>query len=119
MTLGEAFTSALRYWEPRRLIYNVALSLVVIACFVVGYPTSKRVLNLDGLLIFFVLAVLANIAYCAAYIPDVLIQNSSFRDSWMRWRWLLLALGIAFGAALAYLLASGPMGVRVAAHRNW
>ena len=119
MTLRESVTSALRYWEPRRIAYNVALAVVVITCFVVGYPTSKRVLNFNSLLIFFVLAVLANIAYCAAYIPDVLIQHSSFREPWLRWRWVLLILGILFGAALAYLLASGPLGVGAAAERNW
>jgi len=47
-----------------------------------------------------VLAVLANIAYCAAYPVDVFAQMSTFRHNWLRYRWVLLAIGIVFASII-------------------
>src|SRR5690348_2266082 len=71
LELRDYFTDALRFWEPRRLIYNVVLAVIVIAYFAVGYPASKAVLSIDFALGLFLLAVAANIVYCAAYLADV------------------------------------------------
>src|SRR5262245_46057966 len=76
LSVRDTITDALRYWEPRRLLFNAALLLVVVACFFLGWPVSKQLLNHDLILGLFVLAVLANVAYCAAYVPDVIIQSS-------------------------------------------
>jgi|SRR6185295_4077174 len=103
----DAISSSIRYWEPRRLIYNVVLLLVVVASFLASWPASKASLNAELGLSLFVLAVLANVAYCAAYVPDLVLQFSTFRDSWLRWRWALLTLGVLFAAALAYLFTQG------------
>jgi hypothetical protein len=62
-------TDAIRYWEPRRLAYNAVLFVVVLFYFVKDYPASKQALSLDEILVVFVLTVLANVAYCAAYVP--------------------------------------------------
>jgi len=101
------------------VLYNVALVAVVITCFVRGWPVSKRVLNFDAGLVLFVLAVLANVAYCAAYVPDVVIQQSSYREVWLRTRWILLLVGTLFAAAVTYLLVSGMFGVGPNANGNW
>ena len=106
-----AFTNAFRFWEPRRLIYNGALAIVVVGCFLAGWPVSRRVLNADTMLLLFILAVLANVAYCAAYLPDLAMQHSALRDSWLRWRWLLLLIGTLFASAITYLFVSGMMGL--------
>jgi len=50
----------------------------------------------------FVLAVLANICYCAAYIVDLTVQYSEFRDPWRKQRWVLWAVGVAFAGVLTY-----------------
>jgi uncharacterized membrane protein len=63
----EYFTDAIRFWEPRRVLYNLALAVIVVAYFFAGYPSSKVVLSIDFALGLFMLAVVANIAYCAAY----------------------------------------------------
>lgn len=42
-----------------------------------------------------------NIAYCAAYAVDVIARLSAFRPQWLRMRWVLLLVGIAFAAILA------------------
>ena len=56
---------------------------------------------------FFVLAVLANLCYCAAYIADVFAQFSGFRLAWIRWRWLLLTVGILFAGIITRFFALG------------
>jgi len=39
-SLREMVTDALRYWEPRRLIYNAVLALIVIGYFCGSLPES-------------------------------------------------------------------------------
>jgi len=103
--LREAITDSLRYWEPRRVIYNIVLGLVVAGYFATAWPQSKTTVTLNGLLLLFILAVLANLCYCAAYLGDVFVQFSGFREFWQRWRWLLFAVGTAFAAAITRFFA--------------
>ncbi|HEX3103698.1 MAG TPA: hypothetical protein VHQ22_04575 [Terriglobales bacterium] len=107
VTMRESFTDAIRFWEPRRLIYNLALGLVVIVYFVVGYPASKATLSADFALLIFLLAVIANVAYCAAYLVDIFVQASGYREIWQRSRWLLFAVGTAFAAIITRFVAMG------------
>ena len=111
-----ALSDAISYWEPRRLIYNGVLGLVVAGTFAFGWPVSARVLGTQWMLLLFILAVLANIAYCAAYAPDVALQHSSFRQLWLRFRWVLFFVGTIFAGSLAYLLVLGPFGLT---NGNW
>jgi hypothetical protein len=113
VSFREALSSALRYWEPRRLIYNLALLLVVAWSFVAGLPGSRDVFGPQLLLALFILAVLANVAYCAAYLPDIALQFSSFRSRWTRTRLLLLVLGTLFACAIAYFFVAGMFGPEV------
>jgi len=62
-------------------------------------------------LLLFVLAVLANVAYCAAYVPDVFAQMSSLRDSWLRYRWAVFVVGLAFAGILAHFWSSAMFGL--------
>ena len=107
LTLRDYFTDAIKFWEPRRVIYNLALAAIVIIYFAVGYPSSKAVLSIDFLLGLFLLAVVANVAYCAAYLVDVFVQASGFRDTWQRSRWVLFAIGTTFAAVITRFVAVG------------
>jgi hypothetical protein len=98
-------SAAIRYWEPRRLLYNFVLALVVAAHIISGWPSSRESLHFNGLLWLFVLAVLASVAYCAAYVVDIVVQMSGFRDDWLRMRWILLAIGLTFAAILTHFFA--------------
>ena len=89
------------------MIYNAVLAAIVIAYFGVGYPASKAVLSVDLALGVFLLAVVANVAYCAAYLVDVFVQASGFRDVWQRTRWVLFAIGTAFAAVITRFVAMG------------
>jgi hypothetical protein len=99
--------NAIRYWEPRRILYNLLLAVIVVVHFVIGLPFSRTVLSFNMLLLLFVLAVLANVAYCAAYVPDVFAQMSSLRDSWLRYRWAVFVLGLAFAGVLTHFWSLG------------
>ena len=48
-----------------------------------------------------VLALLANVCYCSAYLVDIPIQRSSVGDVWKRGRWGLWFLGTLFAGVLA------------------
>ena len=72
----------MRYWEPPRVIYNQLLVAVVAAYSAARYPASKQGLTTDSILVLFLLAVVANIAYCAAYLVDIFAQISGFRELW-------------------------------------
>lgn len=106
-TLRDYFTDAIKFWEPRRVIYNLALAAVVIIYFALGYPSSKSVLSVDFFLGLFLLAVAANVAYCAAYLADVFVQASGFREVWQRSRWVLLAIGTTLAAIITRFIAMG------------
>jgi hypothetical protein len=98
----EVLTDAIRYWERRRIAYNVVLALVVLGWMVFTWPHFRGAPTLSSLLAFFVLAVLANACYCAAYLVDIPIQCSAFRDSWLRRRWVLWLIGMTFAAIIAF-----------------
>ena len=98
---------AIRYWELRRPAYNLVLFAVVLVHFATSWPESKALLKRDPLLVFFGLAVVANVAYCAAYAIDLFAQFSGMRPAWVRWRWLVLLIGSAFAAVLAHFCTLG------------
>src|SRR5713101_2332339 len=89
-TFGELAGNALRYWEPRRLLYNLALTAVVVGHIVARWPASKIFLTRDTFLALFLLAVLANVAYCAVYAVDLFVQFSGLPAECPRSRWVVL-----------------------------
>ncbi|HEV8337568.1 MAG TPA: hypothetical protein VGR67_14235 [Candidatus Polarisedimenticolia bacterium] len=105
--IREFATDALRYWELRRLFYNLLLAIIVAGHFFAAWPASRSSLTLDGILGLFLLSVLANVAYSAVYVADVFIQVSGFRASRARWRWILLIVGFSFAAVLTHFMSSG------------
>ena len=105
--LRAARTDAIRYWEPRRLVYNLVLIAATALGFFERWPQSLGSLNFDLAQGLFLLAVLANVAYCAAYVADIPAQLSGFRDTWLRLRWLLLVAGLIFAAIIARFFSAG------------
>lgn len=106
-SLKDSIGDAIRFWEPRRLLYNAILAAVVVIYFWIGLPSSKQNLNADFALGLFLLAVVANVAYCAAYLVDVFVQMSAFRDVWRNVRWILFSIGTPFAAIITRFIAIG------------
>ena len=74
--LRENFTEGARFWEPRRVIYNLALTAVAVFWVVKTWPHFRPAMRLDALLKLTVLALLANLCYSAAYVVDIAMQQS-------------------------------------------
>lgn len=114
-TLRESVTDSIHYWEPRRLVYNAALAAVVLVYLGIHYHTFKRGISVDVVLFLFLLAVLANVAYCAAYLVDIFGQVSGYREQWRRYRWVVFIVGTLFAGIITRFFAmgmflSGPTG---------
>jgi hypothetical protein len=75
--------------------------------FVLQWPDSRSALSTDLIQSLFIFAVLANVAYCAAYVVDVVAQYSAFRATWKRYRWSLFAMGVVFAGIIARFIAVG------------
>jgi hypothetical protein len=100
--MKELITESLRYWEPRRVLYNTVLALVVVGNALCHHgPFSDLTWqSVTGLL---VAAAIANVLYCSAYVVDLFVQLSDYAPAWKRRRWLLLAAGTLLAAAIFLL----------------
>jgi len=99
---GAVISDALRYWEPRRIAYNLVLAGIVLGWVGFTWPHFRPAFTWRSLLPLFGLAVLANVCYCAAYCADIPLQYSAFRSAWRRWRWALWLLGTLLASAMTY-----------------
>ena len=111
--LRDMATDALRYWEPRRLLYNALLTAVVLVDVGLQWPLPRGVINFNAVLGLFVLAVLANVAYCAAYVVDLFLQFTHYREQRRWWRAGVAIIGFTFAGVLAHFFAGGafPPGI--------
>jgi hypothetical protein len=107
LTFREAATNAIRYWERMRPVYNGILLLIVLASFFVLYPNSRQNLSVHLGLLLFLLAVLANVAYCSAYVVDVFAQMTGYQTLWLKLRWALFSIGVIFAGILTYFWTIG------------
>jgi hypothetical protein len=87
---------AIRFWELRRIFYNLALASVVLLWVTVSWPHFRPAFTLISLLQLAVLALLANLCYCAAYLVDLPMQGSPLSSVWKRRRWALWVVGTLF-----------------------
>src|SRR6266849_5926239 len=92
---------AIRFWEPRRLIYNLVLAAVVMVWLAASWPHFRPAFTLQSLLLLAILALLANACYCAAYFVDIPMQGLSVGDVLRRLRWELWLIGTLFAIVLA------------------
>ena len=93
---------ALRYWEARRVFYNVVLTGVAVLWVKFTWPHFRPAQLLSvppgdthsALLILIILAVLANVCYTTAYLVDIPLLLTF--ATWRRYRWSLLLAGTLF-----------------------
>lgn len=99
--LREILADAIRFWELRRIAYNLVLAGVFLAWVGFSWPHFRGAFTPGHVLALLALAALANVCYCAAYLADVPIQYSFSRADWRRWRWGLWAAGMLFAVLIA------------------
>lgn len=92
---------SLRYWELRRLLYNFVLLAVVAAWVAATWPHFRPMIEVHTLLLLAILALLANVCYCAAYIVDLPMLFSLVGERWRRRRWILWLVGMLLAILLA------------------
>ena len=97
----ELLSTAARFWEPRRILYNLILLGVCIVWLIASWPHFRPALHLSNLLPMIVLALFANFCYSAAYLVDITLLNSNLRASWLSHRWILWLVGTLFAILLA------------------
>jgi hypothetical protein len=100
--LRDLISDAIAYWEPRRIGYNLVLAAIVLGWVTLTWPHFRTALTWQSAFAVFVLAVLANVCYCAAYFVDVTAQYSAFRIPWRRRRWALWVIGVICAGAITY-----------------
>lgn len=98
--LAATIKNGVRFWEPSRILYNLILTFVALVRLVAGWSRFRSAMNLSSLGLSVVLALIANICYCAAYLADIPMQQSPVREEWIRVRWVLWLLGMAFAVVL-------------------
>lgn len=95
------FFDAARFWEPRRVLYNLILTAVVTIWVAASWPHFLPAFNLHALALLLILVLLANLCYSAAYLVDIPMQRSFLAAVWSRRRWALWLAGTLFAIVLA------------------
>lgn len=100
--MKDIISESIRYWEPRRFVFNAALAMVVVGTMLDHHsPLSALTWQSVGGLMF--MAAVANVLYCAAYVADLFVQLSDYQPAWKRHRWVLLAVGTILAADIFLL----------------
>jgi hypothetical protein len=94
-------SDAIHFWEIRRIFYNLALTAAALLWLAATWPHFRPAFTLTSLLPLTVLALLANVCYCAAYLVDIPMQLSTIVATWKRRRWILWLVGTLFALLLA------------------
>lgn len=101
-TMRSIWSNCLAYWEPRRIVYNGLLTVVVVLQLAqhgwwneLGQPLALARLV--------VAVALANLCYTVAHGVDVALQHSDFSKLWLEYRGLLFVAGSFLGCVLAFL----------------
>ena len=111
-TLRSIWSDCLRYWEPRRLVYNGILTVVVVTQLsaLKAWPYLAAPHAILGMII---ACALANLCYCTAYLVDLAVQHSDFREAWLERRgWLFFVGCILAGALTTFTLPQVLAGLR-------
>lgn len=101
-TTRAIWSDVLAYWEPRRLVFNGLLTMVVFTQ-LVQHHWWKELLTPTALARLLVAAAAANLCYSVAHGLDMALQHSDFRKFWRDHRGWIFLLGCWLGVALSFL----------------
>jgi hypothetical protein len=96
--------AAIRYWELRRIFYNLALVPPTLLGYLFGsgHNTGMSLDTFSALLLFSLYVIGANVCYTFAYAIEFLIGGDDQRLWWMRFgRLIALVAGVVLGMLLA------------------
>ena len=99
-TFRGLLADAARFWEPRRLVYNLFLAVVTVFWIIFTWPHFRPAMTPTSLFLLSILALIANACYSVAYFVDIPFQLS-FAAGRNRLRWGLWIAGTLFAILLA------------------
>jgi len=100
------FKDAMHYWEKRRFVFNAILISIVLIWLIVTWPDFRGLMNPRAYLLLLFLGVIANTGYSVAYLIDIPLQYTSYKDDWRQKRWVVWWAGLVLAIILAnYLIA--------------
>jgi uncharacterized membrane protein YfcA len=102
-------SSTIRYWERRRIFYNLALVLPAFISYMAGAalahagdPHKTYFSYVLGLFVLYALG--ANVCYSFAYVLEFFLWSEDARSRWLRFgRTSVFVIGILLGMFLAVL----------------
>jgi hypothetical protein len=97
----ESLREAIRFWERRRVWYNLALAGLCLAWVIRTWPAFRPAVVVPHLPELLVLIGLANLCYCAAYLVEISVNAPTARETWRQWRWVLWLAGTLFALLVA------------------
>ncbi len=100
-TFRALLSEAARYWEPRRIAYNLVLLALSGVWVVRTWPAFRPAVVVQHVPEILVLAGLANLCYCATYVVELSFLDSAARNTWRRRRWILWLAGTLFALLIA------------------
>ena len=92
---------AIRYWEVRRVGYNLALTALAGAVVLRTWPHFRPAFAPESIPPLMVLAALANLCYCAVYVVELVVQ-STIPAGWRHWRTSLWFAGTLLALFIEY-----------------
>ncbi len=93
----ETLANPMRYWEPRRILFNVFLAAVVVGWIVLTWPHFQEASVSEGVVFLLFAATVMNLCYSAVYLVEIPLRHSTL---WRRWRWGLWLVGTLFALLL-------------------
>jgi len=91
----------LRFWEFRRLPYNLVLFTVCLLWVVVSWPHFRPAFTFASLPPLVTLAFFANLCYSAVYLLEIPFLCSALQRYWPQWRTAIWVLGTLLAVVLA------------------
>jgi len=95
-----SLSAAARFWEPGRLPYNAILTAIALLWLALTWPHFRPALTLGSFETVAVLALAANLCYCAVYLVDIFMQALLPSRSWRGFRRTLWLLGTLFAVLI-------------------
>ncbi len=97
---AQSFREAIRYWEPRRLVYNLLLSAVAVGWLVFTWPRLRPAFSLIPALQMAALALIANLLYSLAYLAELALSGAAARAALPYLRGAIWVLGTVLAIIL-------------------
>ena len=99
-TFRQQLAAAARFWEFRRLFYNLLLAGVCVVWVISTWPAFKPAFTFLSLVQLSALALIANLCYSAVYLVEIPMQAHNANSITRRIRWTLWIAGTLFAIVL-------------------